>query len=152
VDSLDAWQNNVILFGRRDLRTITNVVTANLMFSSRMSLGFRLRHYWVTVPYYSFFRLRSDGSLFPVVYTKDQDLNYNLLNIELSYTWNFAPGSQLSLVWQNAVNTVTNVIENDFLDNFNSTLGSNAANSFSIRVLYFLDAMYFKKRNSEMAK
>jgi len=146
IDSLDVNQNAVILFGRRDLRTITNVVSANFMFSSRMSLDFRLRHYWVTAPYYSFFRLRSDGSLYPVVYTKDHDLNYNLMNIELTYTWNFAPGSQLSLVWKNAVNTVTNFIENDFLNNFNSTFGSPASNSFSIRVLYFLDAMYLKRK------
>jgi hypothetical protein len=70
------------------------------------------------------------------------------MNIELTYTWNFAPGSQLSLVWKNAVNTATNVIENDFLRDFNSTFGSPASNSFSIRVLYFLDAMYLKKKKS----
>jgi hypothetical protein len=151
-DSLDADLNPVIIFGRRDLRTITNVLSADLMFSSRMSIDFRLRHYWVTAPYYSFFRLRTDGSLYPVVYTKNQDLNYNLMNIELAYTWNFAPGSQLSLEWKNVINTVTNIVENDFLDNFNSTSGSPASNSFSIRVLYYLDAMYFKKRNGEMAK
>ncbi len=151
-DSLDVNQNAVILFGRRDLRTITNVVSANFMFSSRMSLDFRLRHYWVTAPYYSFFQLRPDGNLYPVFNTKDHDLNYNLMNIELGYTWNFAPGSQLSFVWKNAVNTVSNDIQNDFLNNFNSTFGSPASNSFSIRVLYFLDAMYLKKRSSELAK
>jgi hypothetical protein len=152
MDSTDSYLNRVILFGRRDLKTITNIVTANLMFNSRMSLDFRLRHYWVTAPYYSFYQLSNDGSLFPVNYTKNQDLNYNLMNIELGYTWNFAPGSQLSLVWKNQVNTVNEAIENDFLNNFNSTLNSPASNSFSIRVLYYLDAMYFKKRSGEVAK
>jgi hypothetical protein len=152
MDSLDAGNNAVIIFGRRDLRTFTNVLTANFMFTSRMSLDFRLRHYWVTAPYYAFFRLRSDGNLDPVIITKIHDLNYNILNIELTYTWNFAPGSQLSLVWKNAVNTVSDAIENNFLRDFNTTLSSPASNSFSIRVLYFLDAMYFKKRSSEVTR
>ena len=122
------------------------------MFSSRMSLDFRLRHYWVTAPYYSYYRLRGDGNLDPVVYPKNQDLNYNLINIDLTYTWNFAPGSQLSLVWKNAVNTVTDVIENDFLRDCNTTFRSPASNSFSIKVLYFLDAMYLKKKSGRADK
>lgn len=151
-DTVDALANTVILFGRRDLRAITNVVTASLMFNSKMSLDFRLRHYWVTAPYYQYYQLRIDGGLDPVTYSGDQDLNYNLLNIDLTYIWNFAPGSQLSVVWKNAVNTVKDVIENDFLRDCSATFNSPASNSFSIRFLYYLDAMYFKKRSSEMAK
>jgi hypothetical protein len=147
-DSLDGNQDPVILFGRRDLRTITNVVSANFMFSSKMSIDFRLRHYWVTAPYYSYYRLQGDGSLSPVSSTENHDLNYNLMNIEMSYIWNFAPGSQLSIVWKNAVNTTTNVIENDFFNDFHDTFISPASNSFSVRVLYYLDAMYLKKKKS----
>jgi hypothetical protein len=148
MDSLDASQNRVIIFGRRDLRIITNVLTAGFMVTSRMSLDFRLRHYWVTAPYYCYFRLRNDGNLDPLNFAQNHDLNYNLLNIEISYTWNFAPGSQLSVVWKNAVNTSTNVIENDFLQDCNSTIGAPASNSFSIRLLYYLDAGYLKKRRN----
>lgn len=146
MDSVDVNQNPVIIFGRRDVRTITNVLEASFMFNSRMSLDFRIRHYWVTAPYYSYYRLRNDGNLDPVIYTKNQDINYNLLNIDLTYTWNFAPGSQLSLVWKNGINTVTDVIENDYLRDCNTTFRSPASNSFSIKVLYFLDAMYLKKK------
>lgn len=146
MDSTDSYLNRVILFGRRDLKTITNIVSAKFMFNSRMSLDFRLRHYWVTAPYYSFYQLGKEGNLIPVNYPKKEDLNYNLMNIELGYTWNFAPGSQLSLVWKKQVNKVTDVIEQDFIHNFNSTIESPASDCFSIRVLYFLDAMYFKKK------
>ena len=118
------------------------------MVTSRMSLDLRLRHYWVTAPYYCYFRLRNDGNLDPLNFAQNHDLNYNLLNIEISYTWNFAPGSQLSVVWKNAVNTSTNVIENDFLKDCNSTIGAPASNSFSIRLLYYLDAGYLKKRRN----
>jgi hypothetical protein len=146
MDSLNSSQNTIILFGKRDLRTITNLITANFMFNSRMSLDFRLRHYWVTAPYNQYYQLRSDGGLDPVSYNGNQDLNYNLLNIDVTYTWNFAPGSQLSVVWKNAVNTVKDIIENDFLRDCNTTFNSPASNSFSIRFLYYLDAMYLKKK------
>ncbi|MCX6243875.1 MAG: DUF5916 domain-containing protein [Bacteroidetes bacterium] len=148
LDSTDAANNTVILFGRRDLKTITNVFSANFMFSSSMSIDFRLRHYWVTTPYYSFYRLRDDGHLDPVDYRQNQDLDYNLFNIDLTYIWNFAPGSQLSLVWKNAINTVSNSVDNSYYNNFNEMVGSPASNSFSIRVLYYIDAMYLKKKRS----
>jgi hypothetical protein len=148
LDSTDVLSQTVILFGRRDLRTITNILEANVMFTSKMSIDFRLRHYWVTAPYYSFYKLQTDGTLDPVEYRQNQDLNYNLFNIDLTYIWNFAPGSQLSLVWKNAVTTQTHFIDNDFSDDFSATLRSPASNSFSIRVLYYLDAMYFKKKRT----
>jgi hypothetical protein len=33
----------------------------------------------------------------------NNDLNTNFLNIDVMYTWRFAPGSELSLVWKNAI-------------------------------------------------
>jgi hypothetical protein len=146
MDSCDALQNRMIIFGRRDLKTITNILTASLMFNSRMSLDFRLRHYWVTAAYLSNFRLQNDGNVVPVYYDKNQNVNYNLLNIVLTYTWNFAPGSQLSIVWKNAVTKQTNLIENDFWRDANSTFSSPASNSFSVKLLYYLDASYFRRK------
>jgi hypothetical protein len=146
MDSTDAGSNTVILFGRRDLRIITNVLSANFNFSRTMSMNLRVRHYWVSAPYYAFFRLRNDGNLDPVEFNQNKDMNYNLFNLDLTYIWNFAPGSQLSLVWKNAVNTVTDIIENNYLDDFRTTAGSPASNSFSVKMLYYIDAMYFKKK------
>ncbi|MCK9423712.1 MAG: carbohydrate binding family 9 domain-containing protein [Bacteroidales bacterium] len=146
MDSSDADNNTVILFGRRDRNIVTNVIEANFMVTSNMSIDLRARHYWVRAPYYSFFQLQRDGSLATSVYTGDQDVNYNLFNIDLSYIWNFAPGSQLSLMWKNAINTFDNDVENNFFHDFGNTLNSPSSNSFSIRILYYLDALYFKKK------
>jgi hypothetical protein len=112
----------------------------------RMSLDFRLRHYWVTAPYYEYYQLRNDGGLDPATVTQNHDLNYNLLNIDLTYIWNFAPGSQLSIVWKNAVTTVQDIMENNYVNDWKSTINSPASNSFSIRFLYYLDFLYFKKK------
>jgi len=152
-DDTDSVGNTTIWFGRRDRRTVTNVLEANYMIRSNMSIDLRARHYWVTAPYYSFYTLLRDGTLRPSGYSGDPDINYNLFNIDLSYIWNFAPGSQVSVVWKNAINTMDNAIEKNFFHNLGNTLASPASNSFSIRVLYYLDALYFKKkRGSEAAK
>jgi len=150
LDSLDANQNQVILFGRRDVQILTNILEANYMLRSNISLNLRLRHYWVWAHYLSFYKLRPDGYLDPTDYTGNQDVDYNLFNIDLSFIWDFAPGSQLSFVWKNAINTSDDIIDYHFFRNLGNTFSSPAANSFSIRVLYYIDAMYFKKKKKKI--
>jgi len=145
-DSVDNQGNEVIIFGRRDRLTIENVLEANYMITSSMSIDIRGRHYWVRAPYYSFFQLQSDGSLQPVTYDQPADVDFNLFNIDLSYIWNFAPGSQVSFVWKNAIVNNDQEIANDFFYNLGQTLTSPASNSFSVRFIYYLDAQYFARK------
>jgi hypothetical protein len=146
LDSMDNDGNKIILFGKRDMKTIVNVLQANYMINSKMSVDFRLRHYWVTAPYSEYYTLRGDGNLDPSDYKGNNDVNFNQFNIDFSYIWNFAPGSQLSVVWKNAISTFANTIEDSFYHNLSQTIGSPALNSFSVRLLYYLDALYFKKK------
>lgn len=148
MDSTDQTNNTVILFGRRDRLTVMNLLEANFMITSNMSLDLRARHYWVSVPYLSFFRLQPDGSLLPADYQGDADINYNLFNLDFTYIWNFAPGSQVSVMWKHAINTYDNEINRNFFDDFRKTLLAPSSNSFSIRVIYYLDALYFKRKKS----
>ena len=151
--SEDSLGNLDIYFGRRDRQSITNILEANCMITSTMSINLRARHYWVSAPYYSFSILQPDGTLKPGDYPGDPDVNYNLFNLDLTYIWNFAPGSQVSVMWKNAINTYDNDIVPGFFEDFKHTITSPASNSFSIRILYYLDALYFKKkRNNETAK
>ncbi len=145
-DSTDLANNPVIVFGRRNVTTITNVISAEYMFNSRMSLNIRARHYWVVAKYYSFYRLDKQGLLDPMEYKGNEDINFNLFNLDLTYVWNFAPGSQLSLVWKNAISTFSRETMGSYFKDFGNTIESPASNSFSIRVLYYLDALYLKKK------
>jgi Domain of unknown function (DUF5916) len=144
----DSSGNEIIIFGKRDIQTITNILSANYIINSKMSIDFRLRHYWVTAPYSEYYTLRPDGNLDPSDYNENNDINFNQFNIDCSYIWNFAPGSQLSIVWKNAISTMVNSIDYNFYDNFSHTIGSPASNSFSVRFLYYLDALYFKKKTT----
>lgn len=146
-DSLGSDGNQLIWFGRRDRATISNILEANYMIASNMSIDLRARHYWVTAPYYSYYLLQKDGSLTPASYLDDPDVNYNLFNLDLGYVWNFAPGSQVSVVWKNMINTLSDAVTQDFFENLNNTFHEPSANSFSIRFLYYLDAQYLKKKS-----
>ena len=147
----------VIIFGIREVDRYENTLNIDYTFNNKSSLGFRLRHYWLTGRYNDYYDLRNDGSLIKNDYQTNHNFSYNAFNIDLAYIWNFAPGSEVSLVWKNAIFTYddkTMVDENtreppeityNFYDNLNQTLDTPASNSFSIKVIYYLDYLYLKK-------
>lgn len=149
MDSLDRSGNEVIIFGNRDVNTIVNMLQGNFMFSSKMSLNLAARHYWITAVYDSYYDLQKDGTLAPNNYTGDNNIDYNLLNVDLSFIWNFLPGSQISVMWKNAITTFSSDVENDYFRNFCNLIDSPASNSFSVRVLVYIDALYFKKKGKK---
>ncbi|HLA56793.1 MAG TPA: DUF5916 domain-containing protein, partial [Flavobacterium sp.] len=80
-----------------------------------------------------------DGYLTPAVYTENVDSNFNTWNLDLSYSWWFAPGSQVSVLYRNNANTFSNNIDKDFGKNFSNVFDDNLNHVFSISVRYFID-------------
>ena len=112
-----------------------------------MYLTFRLRHYWSRADYNGeYFLLLDDGSLNPAIYTTDHDYNYNAFNIDMVYTWRFAPGSEMSIVWKNSIYADSDEIYYDFGENIMHMFKSGSTNSLSLKLLYYLDWTYFQKR------
>jgi len=136
-----------IIFGRRDLQIVENIFQTTYIFTSRIALDFRLRHYWLKAVYQQYYQLDTDGNLMPTSYTGNNDINFNSFNIDMIMRWEFAPGSELAFAWKNAIltNNGGSVVDNYF-DNLRNTLDSPADNSFSVKLLYYLDYLYFKKR------
>ena len=62
------------------------------------------------------------------------------------YTWQFAAGSFINIVWKNAIYDDKN-LSNSYLKNFNNTLSSPQNNNLSLKIIYYLDYLKFKKRN-----
>ncbi len=137
-----------IYFGRRDLNTIENTLVSNYTFNNKTSLSFRLRHYWSRVEYKDYYLLGQDGSLQPGAGYSEDNLNFNAFNIDMVYSWRFAPGSELSIVWKNAIEAEQNIIVPDYPGNLESTFSAPQLNSISIKVLYYLDYLYLKKKIS----
>jgi len=141
----DSLKNTVIYFGRRDISTWNNIITASYIFNTKMSLTLRLRHYWSQARYLQYYTLNHEGNLDNSNYSRNNDINFNALSVDLQYTWYFAPGSEMSVVWKNQITSQGTALQSNYLTDLGNTLGSPQSNSFSIKVLYYLDYMYLRK-------
>jgi len=141
----DSLNNTVIYFGRRDISTWNNIISGSYIFNTRMSLTLRLRHYWSQARYLQYYTLNHEGTLDYSNYSKNNDINFNAFSVDLQYTWYFAPGSEMSVVWKNQITSQGTALQGNYLSNLSNTLGSSQSNSFSIKVLYYIDYMYLRK-------
>ena len=138
---------DTIYFGRRNVLELENKIEARYIFNENASLGFDLRHYWSTVEYDNYYTLNNDGTLNnDDSFVGNSNINFNYFTIDLAYRWIFAPGSELSFVWKNSINADSDEIEYRYFKNLSHTMSLPQTNSFSLRVLYYLDAQYLKKR------
>jgi hypothetical protein len=79
-----------------------------------------------------------------------QDRSFNAFNIDLVYTWVFSPGSELRIVWKNAILDQDFIIPEDFGNNIDRTRRLPQNNSFSVKVLFFIDYLTLKRRGSSI--
>lgn len=150
------WVNTTedsIIFGRRDVKTIEGSLFASYTPNTKMSFSINLRQYWSYASYNQFYNLEEDGSLGNTSYdsfkddgTTDDDINFNAFNIDFVYTWYFAPGSELNVVWKNAIYQIGSEIAPNYFENMDLVFNSPQDNNFSIKILYYLDYLYLKKK------
>lgn len=138
-----------IVFGERDKRTVTNTLSGAFVFNNRSAITLNLRHYWSLVDYTgNYYLLNDKGLLSTFNYEKDDDINFNTFNIDLIYSWNFAPGSSMNFMWKNNIydrNVGSGITDEGFINNLSNTLGLPQTNNFSIRISYYLDYKYLTR-------
>lgn len=157
--STEAGKQHDIIFGLRDVNTVDNTLTSSYIFNNRMSLSLRARHYWSKAEYNRFFELGNKGELltssypnggyFPENELPNHNINYNAFNIDMIYSWWFAPGSEISVMWKNAILESQGDIVPRYHENFTRTITGPQTNSLSVRVLYFIDYQVLKKQFSK---
>lgn len=146
-DSLDNSSNKRIFFGNRDVKTFTNTIESNYVFSATSNLSFRLRHYWSRVAYNKYYDLNNYGDLEEnKAYVDTHNKNYNNFTIDLIYTWNFAPGSELVAIWKNKVNHSDEIIIDDLIGNYGELFDQPQMNEISLKVLFYIDYQNLKRR------
>ena len=140
------FEGNDIIFGRRDVQTVENILGFKYSFNDKMGFTIRARHYWSEVDYKQYFTLLPDGGLQNnTSYTGNANQNYNVFTVDAVYTWQFAPGSFMNLVWKNNATTFDQATDKRYFKNFDNTLSSDQNNNLSIKIIYFLDYLDFKK-------
>ena len=148
-----AVDNGIIYFSKRDVLTIENIFSAKYNFTNRMGLSLRARHYWSKVNPKEFFELNTDGELQrpSIPFAGNVKQNYNFLSMDMVYTWQFAQGSFINIVWKNIDENFYRNFEDNYFDNVGKTAGGNGYNnltqfnSFSVKIIYFLD--YLTEKN-----
>jgi len=135
------------VIGRRDRHDITTAVTANIIFSPKMAITARGRHYWALVDYQEYFRVRQNGSFNTIDYEGDENTSFNLYNIDLIYRFRFAPGSEFNIIWKRILLNEDTEFKDNYLDNWAVlSEGVEPNNLFSVKLLYYLDYLTIQRR------
>jgi len=135
-----------IIFGERDIENITATFSINYSINTKFSFSGRVRYYFFKADYDQYYDLGKDGSLTSNTYMGDHDFHYNAFNIDTYFTWLFAPGSELTLAWKNAIYHSEGMPYDNYFREFSNTLQAPASNLISLKVLYYLDSQYLRKR------
>ncbi|WP_298286489.1 DUF5916 domain-containing protein [uncultured Lutibacter sp.] len=133
-------EDGTIIFGKRDTKSITNAISGKYNFSIKSALNLTFRHYWSPVEYKTqFYLLEEDGILTESDYTANHDINYNIWNFDLSYTWEFAPGSQLVALYRNSIFNEDDLSHLKFKENLDNLFKEPVVNNISLKLIYYLD-------------
>ena len=138
--------NDESIFGERNRQIVTNRISANYSFNPFHNLALNFRHYWDTVDYdYEMFTLLDNGRLTrDSGYTVDNvgddpNINFSTWNVDLSYSWQFAPGSFLTALYRNQLFNFDENSDDDFGQSINLLFDEPIQHIFSLRLQYFID-------------
>jgi hypothetical protein len=139
--------NGNAAYGRRNIFTLTNIISAKYLFKNNLSLALRVRHYWSNGKYIFFGDLGDDGLL-----TRNDniqanlDFNFNAFNTDLVFAWQVAPGSFLNIVYKSALISDQDEIVRSYFTNLHSVFKDNPLNTITLKFIYFIDAASVRRK------
>jgi len=138
---IDTDTDGTIVFARRNRATFTNTIQGKYSINNKMNINLNIRHYWSYADNHDILTLQNDGTFTPnTTYTTNMDSNLNRWNLDLNYSWWFAPGSQVTVLYRNYSSIFTRDFSHQFGDNFRDALDyQNLYHSISVSVRYFID-------------
>lgn len=145
-----------IIFGNRDRINTTQTIGLDYTLTNRVGITFRLRNYNAIIKYNSFSELLNNGRLRSLSQYSGNDLNgnsvydinYNAFTIDMLFRWVFFPGSEINIVWKNSVFSQDDRVTQNYWKTLFSSLEDGPMNTFSFKIIYWLDAQYLKKNKN----
>ena len=149
---VDFDENDNTILARRNRITYINTLQGKYSLNSNMNLNLTVRHYWSYAVNHDYLTLQDDGTVADnLLYSKNKNSNLNTWNLDLSYSWWFAPGSQISILYRNKSSLFSREYSRQFESNFSDAIDNqNLSHSLSISVRYFID--YNSLKNSKLSK
>lgn len=151
---LESAYEDKILLGTRNRDLVVNSLSGEFIFTNRMGLDIQLRHYWQQVAYKEFNQLLDEGETIPTNYyplnedgESQHNTSYNAFTLDVNYRWVFWPGSELRIVYKNNIFKSQNRLDGTYFNTFEDLFLQPQINSISLRLLVYVDVLYFKRKN-----
>jgi hypothetical protein len=140
-DDLNSATPNTILFANRNVITYSNSLTGKYSVNSKMTFNLSLRQYWSFAENKNFLSLEQNGRLKDYTnFTENRNSSFYSWNADLSYSWWFAPGSEVSILYRNNAANFQKEIDKDFGRNVTTLLTNDQLKHvLSISIRYFID-------------
>lgn len=142
-----AFDNAGIIFAERNREIVQNDITGKYALNNKMAINLTARYYWSYSKNHEFLTLQDNGHLVQNNnYSINRNRNFNSWNFDLSYSWWFAPGSEISILYRNYAQESTSDVEKNLSTNFKNVFDSNLTTIFSISLRYFIDYNVVKNK------
>lgn len=153
VAPFDVAYDDQILLGVRNRSIVENSLYTELIFTKRMGMDLRLRHYWQQVNYTHFNQLLDDGVMVMSNYNPVENgesahnRSYNAFTLDINFRWVFIPGSELRIVYKNNIFENQSYLDKNYFTTFDDLFAQPQINSISMKLLVYVDALYFRRKN-----
>lgn len=141
------FDNTDIIFAERNREIAEHYFTGKFSITNKMTFNLIARYYWSYAENHEFFTLQDDGHLTPnPSYSENKNRNFNSWNLDFSYSWWFAPGSEISVLYRNYALESTNIVEKSAHTNITNVFDSNMTNILSVSIRYYIDYNSLKNK------
>ncbi|GEQ86475.1 hypothetical protein ULMS_19830 [Patiriisocius marinistellae] len=133
-----------VFFGQRDIKALENSIRGSYNFDPYKAIDLRFRNFWTVVDYSDdiYFKLNDNGTRTIIEYdTSDNNpnTNFNIWNLDISYRWRFAPGSEATLLYRNQIFKSDEQATIDYTQSLGNLFEEAIQHTVSLRVSYFID-------------
>jgi len=141
------FDNDDIIFAERNREIVDHSFTGKYSITNKMTFNLIARYYWSYAENHEFFTLQDDGHLSSnPSYSENKNRNLNSWNLDFSYSWWFAPGSEISVLYRNYALESTNLVEKNAHSNLSNVFDTNLTNILSISIRYYIDYNSLRKK------
>jgi len=141
------FDDSGIVFAERNREILQNDLTGKYAINNRMTINLKARYYWSYSKNHEFLTLQNNGYLIAnPTYALNKDRNFNSWNFDLSYSWWFAPASEVSILYRSYGLERASTVEKDLSRNLKNIFNSDLTNVLSISVRYFIDYNAIKNK------
>lgn len=140
-NTIDASLDKMILFANRNVVTYSHNISGKYSINSQVNFNLLVRQYWSYAENKNILQLAPNGRLVDFMgYNLNKNSSFYSWNMDLSCSWWFAPGSQVSFLYRNSSANFEDLINKNYRDNLNTILtNEKLQHTLSISVRYFID-------------